>query len=114
MKAVEKDSIIETYEVTGSIRRTAQELNISHSTVRRVILEAGLYTSERAQEIQKLWESGLSVDQIAEKMHVCRNTVWAYLPYERGYQLSSHKSVNALRIQACRERKKAKLHIGID
>lgn len=108
MKSVEKNSIIEVYSRTDSIRRTARELNIAHSTVRRAILEAGLYTSQRAQEIQKLRESGLSVKQIAEKLNVCMNTVWNYLPYERGYRLSGHKTANALRIQACRERKKAK------
>ena len=106
MKTIEKSDIIAKYSMTGSIRRTASELNVSHSTVRRVLIEAGLYTSQRAEDICRLCEKGLSPDQIAESLKITRNAVMAYLPYNRGYQLGGNKSANALRIRACRERKK--------
>ena len=106
VKTIEKSDIIAKYSMTGSIKRTASELNVCHSTVRRVLIEAGLYTSQRAEDICRLREKGLSPDQIAESLKITRNAVMAYLPYNRGYQLGRNKSVNALRIRACRERKK--------
>ena len=62
--------------------------------------------SQRAEDICRLCEKGLSPDQIAERLKITRNAVMAYLPYNRGYQLGGNKSANALRIRACRERKK--------
>ena len=44
VKTIEKSDIIAKYSMTGSIKRTASELNVSHSTVWRVLIEAGLYT----------------------------------------------------------------------
>ena len=106
MKTIEKSDIIAKYSMTGSIKRTARELNVCHSNGRRVLIEAGLYTSQRAEDGCRLHEKGLSPDQIAESLKIPRNAVMAYLPYNRGYQLGRNKSVNALRIRACRERKK--------
>ena len=106
VKTIEKSDIIAKYSMTGSIRRTASELNVCHSTVRRVLIEAGLYTSQRAENVCRLHEKGLSPDQIAESLKITRKAVMAYLPYNRGYQLGRNKSANALRIRACRERKK--------
>ena len=114
VKTIEKSDIIAKYSMAGSIKRTASELNVSHSTVRRVLIEAGLYTSQRAEDVCRLREKGLSPDQIAESLKITRNAVMAYLPYNRGYQLGRNKSVNALRIRACRERKKANAKKAVD
>lgn len=114
MKTIEKSDIIAKYNMTGSIKRTASELNVCHSTVRRVLIEAGLYTSQRAEDVCRLHEKGLSPDQIAESLKITRKAVMAYLPYNRGYQLGRNKSVNALRIRACRERKKTNAEKTVD
>lgn len=114
VKTIEKSDIIAKYSMTGSIKRTASELNVCHSTVRRVLIEAGLYTSQRAEDVCRLHEKGLSPDQIAENLKITRNAVMAYLPYNRGYQLGRNKSVNALRIRACRERKKTIAKKAVD
>ena len=114
VKTIEKSDIITKYSMTGSIKRTASELNVCHSTVRRVLIEAGLYTSQRAEDVCRLHEKGLSPDQIAESLKITRNAVMAYLPYNRGYQLGRNKSVNALRIRACRERKKTNAKKTVD
>lgn len=102
-----RESIIRVYSSLDSIKATARELGISEQTVRRVLLEAGAYTSERFEEICRLHEAGLSAGDIAKKLKVSKNTVQAYLPYVRTPYVEAEKSKNAMAIAAWREKKSA-------
>lgn len=102
-----RESIIRVYSSLDSIKATARELGISEQTVRRVLLGAGAYTSERFEEICQLHEDGLSAGDIAKKLKVSKNTVQAYLPYVRTPYVEAEKSKNAMAIAAWREKKSA-------
>lgn len=99
-------TIRDAYRRSGSIRAAAQELELSEQAVRRVLLNCGDYTNDRALQIQGLLDAGKTVDEIAEHLHIKRNTVISYLPYIRTPYISPEKTENALRIKKCREQKR--------
>lgn len=98
--------ILDAYRHTESIKDTAKALRISDQTIRRVLVQYGEYTSQRAHEVNALREAGKTVDEIAEELHIARNTVIAYLPYTRGPYISQKKTKNAMRIKAWRTKKR--------
>lgn len=102
---VEKEQIIALYKQCQSIKQTARDLQISHNLARRVLIEAGLYTSPRAQQISALYEAGLSPQEIGERLSISHSAVADYLPYVKGYTKSAHKTQNARRIAAWRSKK---------
>lgn len=91
------NDILEQYRLSQSIKGVAAVLNISEQTVRRTLITAGLYTSERAKRIQQLYVAGMPTKDIA---------VSSYLPYRKGPRKDWGTTVNAMRIKKCREQKK--------
>lgn len=103
--SVEQSQITEAYKHIQAIKTTARVLGISAATVKRVILNAGLWHSDQSIRIRSLYEDGISVDEIANRLKISRNTVIGYLPYTRGYRLTAHKSANAINIAKTRAKK---------
>ena len=103
---MEKADIINMYRRTGSIRATAASSGIGHQAVRRVLIEAGEYTTPRAAQIMELYEQGMSPDEICAELSLARSCVFSYLPYTRGTYLFGLRSINALRIEKCRRKKR--------
>lgn len=58
--------ILDRYTALESMKMVAADLNISYQTVRRSLITAGLFTSERAEQIQHLYASGMPIKNIAE------------------------------------------------
>lgn len=102
---MEKDDIINMYRQTGSIRATSASSGIGHQAVRRVLIEAGEFTSPRAEQIIELYERGMSPDEICAELSLTRSCVFSYLPYTRGAHLFGPRSINAQRIEKCRRKK---------
>ena len=111
---INTEMVISEYERTGSLKETSRITGISPQSVRRILLNAGKWSSARAEKINMLYEQGLSIDQIAEKIGVKRNTVSAYLPWQKGSSLIKPPSENALKIRAYRKRKALKKKKGMD
>lgn len=103
---MEKADIINIYRQTGSIRATSASSGIGHLAVRRVLIEAGEFTSPRAEQIMGLYEQGMSPDEICAELSLARSCVFSYLPYTRGTYLFGPRSINALRIEKCRRKKR--------
>lgn len=107
-----KDMIISTYKSTDSIKQTARALKLSHQTVRRVLLEEGLYTSDTSERVLHLADSGMSIQQISQEIGMGEKAVSAYLPYRRHPYFELEKTENAKKISAWRERKKSERKDG--
>lgn len=100
------NDILEQYRLSQSIKGVAAVLNISEQTVRRTLITAGLYTSERAKRIQQLYVAGMPTKDIAELLKISTSAVSSYLPYRKGPRKGWGTTVNAMRIKKCREQKK--------
>ena len=81
---MEKIDIINTYLLTNSLRQTSRELGLSESKIRKILIDAGVYTSDRQEEIRVLRSKGLSPNEIADRLKISVTAINAYLPYQRG------------------------------
>ncbi|MBR3516862.1 MAG: hypothetical protein IKO10_11160 [Lachnospiraceae bacterium] len=99
--------IIEDYKITGSVKRTAENLGTTLVRAQRVLITEGLWSSDTSEEIWRLYQKGLNVKEIAEKLFITEKTVQAYLPYTKGYYSDTIKSDEALRSSEYRGRKQS-------
>ena len=100
------EKIAESYRLTKSMKRTAQDLNISEVTVRKALVTVGVYKSPLVTRIAELRAAGMPPKDIASLLKCGASKVCALSPYTKGSYLDDNKSVNAERIKKCRERKR--------
>lgn len=101
-----KNDVIKKYLALNSIRATAIETGISTDAVRRIVVEAGVYTNSTASAILSGIENGKTTHEIAAELKISDRTVIHYLPYSKGPYCIGEKTPNALRAAAWRERKR--------
>lgn len=89
-----------------SIAGIARRIKISEQKVRKILITAGAWSSHLSLKIAEMRENGESVDEIAKTLEMTRNAILSYLPYEKGMHYAEYPTINALRIRACRSRKK--------
>lgn len=100
--------ILATYRQKKSLRATAEALCISNQTVRRVLITAGLYTSDRVERIRELSAVGMPPQDIADMLGITYRAVIANMPYPHGPRADWPVSRNALAIRKTRARKAGK------
>lgn len=98
-------SAVELHKKGLSLKQIGKELNISEQKVRKILITAGLWSSERCEKITALAKAGVSIDQTMVETRLTRNAVLSYMPYDRGMQHADNPTANALRIRKYRERK---------
>ena len=78
--------VADSYEQTGSFKKTAEVLHISTAKVRKALLTAGVWTNEAAEQIKKIreQEKDWTDQQIAAHLHLSVNAVQMYTPYKAG------------------------------
>lgn len=102
-----------------SLQNIADELDLNPIKVRKLLITAGVYKSDAADQVQKVFNqhraSGLShTEAIAATMrelNLSKASVTSYLPYEKGVYFpaetdSNNLSVGAERIRRMRKRNK--------
>lgn len=97
------EDVVQAYNTEGSIKKVAALFRISEQKVRKILIDAGEYESDRAGEVKDLYEQGFSVEDIADKLG--KSAVSGYLPYSKGLYLSETPSSNAIKIRKCRANK---------
>ncbi len=88
----------------STLSSISEELGISISKVVKLLVTGGVYMPEMARRVNELYDSGLTVQEIQQKLSVSRATVHSYLPYRKGIYSAKDTSVNADRIRMYRER----------
>ena len=68
MKEKLYQNIIKVYLQTGSVKETAEHLKTYPIKVRRVLITEGLWSSRTSEAIGALWNRGMTVSEIAEKL----------------------------------------------
>ena len=103
-----------------SLQMIANELDLNPIKVRKLLITAGVYKSDAADQVQKVFgthrKAGLShTEAIAatmQELNLSKASVTSYLPYEKGVYFpaetdSNNLSVGAERIRRMRKREKA-------
>ena len=98
--------IVDTYRIHKTIRMTAIKCGCSRTIVRRVIITEGLLVTPRIEKIKEMLSEGMEIEEIAKRLNCSEETIREYSPYRRGCRVDLPVTKNALRIRACRERKK--------
>lgn len=96
------DRIVHLFDAKVSQKEIARLLKISYQTVRKTLCTVGRI---KTQEMQ-MQEDGMTPEEIAKTLDKTIKTVNSRLPYTKGQYKGDNPSINALRVRACRERKK--------
>lgn len=116
---IEQAGALYRTEERPSLQTIANELDLNPIKVRKLLITAGVYQSEVADQVNRVFNqhraSGLShTETIAatmKELNLSKSSVTSYLPYEKGVYFpaetdSSNISVGAERIRRMRKRNK--------
>jgi hypothetical protein len=107
------DTIAESYIGTGgcstegSLQKIAQELDMTRLKVRKLLITAGVYSSDISEEVNRLKAEKKTVQEIMEITGLGRSSVYSYFPYSRMAYNVEELSLDAERCRKYRERKLA-------
>ena len=90
-----------------SLNEVAAEFAITAMKARKLLITAGVYSTEISREIQSLYASGKKIPEIQRIVGLSRASVHSYLPYSKGSYNMRELSTNAERTKLYRERKAA-------
>jgi len=102
------DDILNIYEETHSMRRTAKETGCSWQRVVKILSSNDIVINEAHGMILKLYEAGNTPKEIASQIGYSEKVVKAYLPKKRPYY-GVNLSENAKRIKRCRENREERV-----
>ena len=87
--------VIADFKITGSVKKTAQNVGTTLVRAQRILITEGLWSSPTSEKVVSLYSQGKAVPEIAEELFVSEKTVQAYLPYirtDKGYGGESRSS----------------------
>lgn len=112
-KIVMKELVAEVVELYAtsekevSIRQIADEFDMTPLKIRKLLITAGVFSSDVCDQVLDLFRSGKSVPEIQRITGLSRASVHSYLPYSKVIYNAEEISLNAERIRLYRERKEA-------
>lgn len=96
-----------TSEKEVSIRQIADEFDMTPLKIRKLLITAGVFSSDICAQVLELSKCGKSVLEIQKITGLSRASVHSYLPYSKIVYNAVDMSVNAERIRLYRGRKEA-------
>ena len=75
------EEVCKEFKNTNSIRKTAKNMGLSEEKTKKIVISAGLYTSEKHKEIKELLEKGNTIDEIAGQLKMSKKQIRVFLPY---------------------------------
>lgn len=88
------------------LNAVATEFGITALKARKLLITAGVYSTEMSRRVVKLRAEGYDLNQMMEATGLGRASVHSYLPYTKIPYKMAELSANAERIRLYRERKK--------
>lgn len=106
--------VAEYYEKSpqASLRDVAAEFDVTLLKVRKILITAGVYSTDISNEIQELEEQGRTIEEIMDTTGLSRASVHSYLPYKKGIYNAREVSLDAERSRKYRQRKLAVLGLA--
>lgn len=99
------NQVVEFYLASDvSLRKVADEFKITILKARKILITAGVYESEIAEEIQALRSEGKTNEEIQRLLKLSRASVHSYLPYSKIVYNCDEISTGAERTVLYRER----------
>lgn len=89
------------------IRQLADEFGMTPLKIRKLLITAGVFSSDVCDQVLELYRSGKSVPEIQRITGLSRASVHSYLPYSKVIYNAEEISLNAERIRLYRERKES-------
>ena len=86
-----------------STKEISRRLHVSEQKVRKILVTIGAIDTEEA----KLYQQGMTIDEIAKKLNKARNSVIARIPYSKGIYNAEYPTKNALAVRRSKARKRA-------
>ena len=97
--------VCDIYKAENSIKAVSRFTGLSEWTVRKILITAGLYDSDRVRQINELRAQGKTISEIAELLNITTSMVTGYIPYQRAMHCGLSKTANAQKIAQWRRRK---------
>lgn len=104
MQSSEMDCIVKLYNQYHSLSKTAAKAGISLTKVRKILITMGAYENNTSRKVQSLYNSGSTIERIADELGCSVTYINSYLPYSKALYDSSSPSQNALKIRICRNK----------
>ncbi|MCD8154658.1 MAG: hypothetical protein LUF78_08245 [Clostridiales bacterium] len=101
------DAAVEIYTEKNSLHAVADELELNVIKVRKLLITAGAYQSDTAEDVSRLQKDGKTISEIMSTLHLSKSSVNSYLPYTKIPYKADELSLNAERIKKYRERRTA-------
>lgn len=89
-----------------SLNTVAAEFDITALKARKLLITAGVYSTQISRTVQEMSRSGAQIEQIMSVTGLSRASVHSYLPYKKILYNLKELSTNAERIKVFRERKR--------
>ena len=91
----------------------AKEFKMTPSKIRKILITAGVFSNVESKQVQSLYDSGKTIQEIMEITGLGRSSVNSYLPYSKGaYKNESDVlSIGNLRVKKHREKKDASVAV---
>lgn len=100
-------SLAKAYEHTPSLRTLANEFNITLLKTRKLLITAGVFSSEISETVNALKKEEKSIEEIMDITGLSRASVHSYLPYSKTVYNTNERTLAAERVKTYRERKVA-------
>ena len=97
--------LADAYEQVGTIRTLATELNITPLKLRKLLITAGVFSSDICEEVNTLYQDGKKLKEIIEITGLSRASVHSYLPYTKGIYNAEELSLDAEKCRVYRMRR---------
>lgn len=103
-KDLDIEEMVHCYNAGIGTNKIAEDHGISQQKVTKILITAGVYSSERYDLIKRLRERGLSEEEVADTAGISMKVLSNYTPYAKGiYGLTTDASENALKIRKYRD-----------
>ena len=90
------EQVVNYYNMCQSIAETGRYFDISDQKVRRMLIGTGAYTTPLSKKILKMYNGGMSPEEIGVQLNLSRSTVFANLPYTKGQYNADCPTKNAI------------------
>lgn len=108
------EKVAEAYLTRGasgehaSLRSLAKEFDTTVLRIRKMLITAGVYSSELSDRVNALYEEGMTVEEIQRETGLGRASVHSYLPYTKSVYNMEEVSEETERIRRYRRRREWK------